>query len=507
MQALLMHADRDFDVERALPGNVDALTADLELNTLLNAMAAGDPPLFEVARRALLQSLIDPDAITYRQQVLADCLQTPTLARDIYGIAGDALEAQRTVWGSILERDSPRLILRTSVRKMEILTVFLRRLRDLADTNAGRVASPGLSQFFAMLAAELDDDYFNLIERYLKELNLRGGLRFSARLSQGNKGADYTLRRGRAQGFLARMLDRSGYSFTIADRDEAGAVALAELEDRALNHVADALAQSVDHVLNFLRMLRTEVGFYVACLNLADALSDIGGARTTPDVHPVPDVALRAHGLYDVCLALTLKGQVVTNDVEASAKSLVMITGANQGGKSTFLRSVGLAQLMAQCGMFVGADSYCANACTGVYTHYKREEDETMESGKLDEELARMSDIADHIHAGCLLLCNESFASTNEREGSQIAREVIDAMLAENIKVMFVTHLFDLAWSYHQRRMSAALFLRAPRGDDGARPFRLTEGEPLPTSYGEDTYRKVFGSPISLRRTGPRRPL
>ncbi|HET6866482.1 MAG TPA: hypothetical protein VFH80_11250, partial [Solirubrobacteraceae bacterium] len=143
------------------------------------------------------------------------------------------------------------------------------------------------------------------------------------------------------------------------------------------------------------------------------------------------------------------------------------------------------------------------NACTGVFTHYKREEDETMESGKLDEELARMSEIADHIRAGCLLLCNESFASTNEREGSQIARQVIDAMLAERIKVVLVTHMYDLAASYHQRRLQTALFLRAPRGDDGARPFRLTEGEPLPTSYGQDTYRKIFGPPADAARASP----
>ena len=102
-----------------------------------------------------------------------------------------------------------------------------------------------------------------------------------------------------------------------------------------------------------------------------------------------------------------------------------MITGANQGGKSTFLRSVGVAQLMTQCGMFVGAQSLRVNVCDGVFTHYKREEDETMESGKLDEELARMSEIADHIGAGSVLLCNESFAATNEREGSQIARQVV----------------------------------------------------------------------------------
>ena len=479
------------------------MTQDLELNTLLSVMAAGDPLLFEVARRALLLSLTEPEAIAYRQQILADCLESPAVARDLYAIAGEALEAQRTVWGSILERDSPRLILRTSVRKMEILTGFLRRLRELADMQANSVASAGLSRFFAMLVEELSDDYFDLIEGYLKELKLKGGVRFSAHLTTGNKGTEYTLRRAPDQGFIARMLERSGYSFTLADRDEAGAVALAELEDRALNQVADALARSVDHVLDFLRMLRTEVGFYVACLNLTDQLAALGGSTTTPAILPVNAVTLRARGLYDVCLALTLKQPVVANDVEAGGKSLVMITGANQGGKSTFLRSVGLAQLMAQCGMFVAADSYLANACAGVFTHYKREEDETMESGKLDEELARMSDIADQIHGGCLLLCNESFASTNEREGSQIARQIIDAMLAENIKVVFVTHMFELAQTYYERQMSTALFLRAARAEDGARSFRLSAGEPLPTSYGEDTYHKIFGAPVKAATARP----
>ena len=85
----------------------------------------------------------------------------------------------------------------------------------------------------------------------------------------------------------------------------------------------------------------------------------------------------------------------------ADGKSLVMITGANQGGKSTFLRSIGLAQLMTQSGMFVGAESLQMNMCDAVFTHYKREEDRAMESGKLDEELARMSEIADHITPGC----------------------------------------------------------------------------------------------------------
>jgi len=71
--------------------------------------------------------------------------------------------------------------------------------------------------------------------------------------------------------------------------------------------------------------------------------------------------------LYDICLALTVKRKVVSNDVNADKKDLVIITGANQGGKSTFLRSIGLSQMMMQCGMFTPAETFTANVCDGPF--------------------------------------------------------------------------------------------------------------------------------------------
>jgi DNA mismatch repair ATPase MutS len=201
-----------------------------------------------------------------------------------------------------------------------------------------------------------------------------------------------------------------------------------------------------------------------------------------------------------VCLTLHLDDRAVGNTVDADGKQLLMITGANQGGKSTFLRSVGVAHLMMQSGMFVGARSFRAGVRTGVFTHYKREEDATMRSGKLDEELRRMSDIADEIGPDALLLCNESFASTNEREGSEIARQVVRAMLDRGIRVVFVTHMYDLAHGFHAQHLGTAMFLRAERHPDGRRTFKLVAGEPLPTSYGEDSYRRIFGAGDQIRR-------
>jgi len=202
-------------------------------------------------------------------------------------------------------------------------------------------------------------------------------------------------------------------------------------------------------------------------------------------------------GLYDVCLALTMNRQVVGNAVMADKVDLVTITGANQGGKSTFLRSIGLAQLMMQCGMFVPADSFCANLCAGLFTHFKRKEDAAMKSGKLDEELSRMSVIVDRLTPNALVLFNESFAATNEREGSEIARQIVSALVERRVKVFFVTHLYALARGFYDTGRADTIFLVAERRADGERTFKMVEGEPTQTSYGKDLYHSVFGDPES----------
>ncbi len=494
MKVLLMHRDTDFDYGRALDEEVDDLVADLELETLFAAMAGKDPFLFEVSRRAVLQGLGDPAAIRYRQQVLIDAISHPTLIRELYELSGEAIEAERKVWRFIFQ-DMPTSLLSRSTEVMKQFVPFLARVRELVEAHAGNVNSEGFMRFFEMVRTELDESYLATVEAHLKELKFRHGQLFSADLGPSNKGTDYVLRRPRER-TLRERLPFGGFSrlsFTIPDRDENGFRALTQLQDSGLKEPAVARVQAADHVLSFFIALHTEVGFYLACLNLREQLAAKAQDICFPEPLAPSEQALSAADLYDPCLALKLSERVVASDLKADGKTLVMITGANQGGKSTFLRAIGLGQLMMQAGMFTPARSLRANVCAEVFTHYKREEDESMEGGKLDEELKRMSQIAERIRPNCLLLCNESFASTNEREGSEIARQVVRAMTDNGIKVVFVTHLFDLADSLRRRQLETALFLRAERAPDGTRTFRVLEGDPLPTSHGRDSYERIFG--------------
>jgi DNA mismatch repair ATPase MutS len=495
MKAYLMFRDRDFDLQGKLPWNQEALIQDLELNTLVNAMALGDSFLLDVAGKALLTSLTDLDTILYRQDVLRDSLKNAALVRDIYAIAMEAITGEKKAyWGAFSKY--PPAILDRSIVVLQLFVGLLKKLRAIADEQAGQFESEGFTRLFAMLQTELSDEYFLVIEDHLRELKFRGGVLISAELGKGHKGVNYVLRKphNNKEGWRDRLFAKKPptYTFRIADRDEAGARALSELKDRGIHLAANALAQSCDHILSFFKMLRTELAFYIGCLNLQEQLAQLG----EPLAFPAPAApGERRHTfseLYDVCLALNMKQKIVGNTGAADGRNLVIITGANQGGKSTFLRSIGLAQLMMQCGMLVPAESFCANVCDGLFTHYKREEDTTMKSGKLDEELSRMSDVVDHLTANSMVLFNESFAATNEREGSEIARQIISALIEKQLKVFYVTHLYDFAHGFFERNLADAIFLRAERQLDGERTFRVVEGEPLQTSYGEDLYVKIF---------------
>jgi DNA mismatch repair ATPase MutS len=527
MKAFLLYPDRDFDptlllerrergshqrqkelereLEQSLPWNHAALSQDLELNVLLKTMARGDAFLFAVAMVGLLKGVADPSVIIYRQEIMRDCLESGTVVRQIYEIVIQALKGQRERHWSIMSR-YPAGTLHHAVDVLGVFVEGLKKLRAVADQNKEAFKSRGFSRLFAMLQAELSDNYFGIIDQHLRRLKFSDGVLVSAQLSKGNKGTNYVLRRPyRERGWLARLLQQSeGYTYHLHPRDEAGAQALGTLRDRGVNLVANAMAQSMDHISSFFQMLRTELAFYIACLNLYEHLQQLGAPVCFPNPTHLGQPELSFAGLYDVSLAISKNAAAVGNDLNANGKDFIVITGANTGGKSTFMRSLGLAQIMMQAGMFVPADEFSAEVRSAVVTHYKREEDLTMESGKLDEELRRMSEVVERLRPGSMLLMNESFAATNEREGSEIATQITTALTEKGVKICYVTHLYHFAHRLHEKSLPNVVFLRAERRPDGSRTFKLIEAGPLQTSYGEDLYRRIFGQERSETSQSPK---
>ena len=491
MRSRLLLADADIDVE-ALPGLDPALTTDLGLDRVLAAMARGDHVIERVVPRLFATPLATTDAIRYRQASVRDAVTSPAVVRELYTVATDAIEAERRIWGSAMR--NAELVLDRAANVLGGFVEAFRELRRIEAEHGEAFTSPGFTAFFRMVATDLDDAWLAEVEDHLTRLRTRT-LHVSARLGDGARGTDYVLHRSPStiRGWRDRIgLEERRSTVKVELSDQNAMNTMSELRATAIAPTAGVTLESADHVLAFFRQLQVELAFLIGCANLHETLTAAGGAVAYPD--PTEDGAtrtFRATGLYDPGLRLTIDGPVVPNDLDTSRQRLVVITGANGGGKSTVLRAVGLAQLLLGAGMFVAAESLTASVAPAIRTHFTREEDASLAGGRLDEELTRLAALVDVTTPGTLVLLNESLSTTNEREGAAIARGVVDALVDAGVEVWCVTHNHHLASGLADAEPPRAHFLRAERGD-GERPFRLVVAPPLPTSHGMDLYRRII---------------
>jgi hypothetical protein len=501
-----MSPDTDFDPNREPPPYAEDLTQDLQLAPLLDAMAAGDTFIREMCEAALLAGCTDTEEIAHRHAVLADCDRHREVIVELYQLATAILEDRRRIHRTSLYFGAESR-LHMSINVLAACLPALTRLRDLSDSEAPSFASEAFGRFFDTVRHDLDYPYLATVEQELGQLRLTRGMLLNAALGEGNTGVDFVLRTPdeTKRTFFHRVpLVRPTRSFVIPDRDEASFNALRALRDDALDDASAAAGESVSHVIDFFTVLRRELAFYLGCLNLADALRALGHQVCVPTLGPSDSTRHVGQAVYDASLALDNRTTAVPSDLDNTDAPVVLITGANRGGKSTFLRAVGIAALLARCGCYASASGYEVPLYREVITHFRREEDVELASGKFDEELTRMAIVADQLRSGSLLLSNESFSSTNEREGSQIAEEVLRGLADAGVQIVMVTHMFELA-ELMRTGATATRFLRAERREGGERSFRILPGAPSETSYAMDLYRRMFEHEAP-RPTDGRRP-
>ncbi len=495
-----------FDVyeekSRRKRSNDNELTEDLNLSVIFQAMSQKDKFLYQTAKNVVLNSLTDISTLIYRQKVLQDCLNNKavtekfyTLATDVLNEAADYVQNMQPSYSKIISTSTK---LMNSVALFEVLVVKLERLRSLSRPAEKEFHSEGFSRFYGQQTDYLTDGFFvNLKQNIsdLKYLSEGGKIVIGSGMGTGMKGTGHILRRisrYTSQENSNKKLKRNAADNEIFLDNNRLANSAREVEDAALIHILRLINHFNSSMLDYFEQLHYEAGFYLGCINLHNILSDILAPITFPVPEGTGNRNLVFDRLYDVSLALNEKEIPVGNTLKASEKTLLIITGANQGGKTTFLRSIGIAQLFMQCGMFVPSAYYAANVCDRIFTHFTREEDAGMNSGKLDEELLRMNNIIEQISVNSMLLVNEPLATTTEREGSEIASEIVTALYELGVKVLFVTHLYEFSDHLYCLNLTQALFLRAERSENGGRTFCIKPGCPLHTSYGEDLFNSIM---------------
>jgi DNA mismatch repair protein MutS len=482
----LLFPDRDLDLAHPFPFGWEDVEHDLGLGDVYRAMAGEDGYLLEVVRKVLAQGLTSQAAtVLHRQEAVREALERPDLVEALYTLAGETLAAKRRESYGLFRRDRPDLY--GAIKAMEALLKGLRALLALLQRTP--LTSPPFQALKARLEAVLTPAFFRQAEAHLEALRFPKGVWMAAGLSREGRSQGYTLLppEERRAWWPFGKRPRT-YVLTLHPRDEAGARILGEIREKGILEAAKALATAVEEVARFFESLRAEAGFLLGAARLAGRLKALG----LPLAFPTPAEGLRLafRGLYDVGLALR-QGMAVGNDLEAHGRNPILITGANRGGKTTFLRSLGLAQLFLQAGLFVGGERFESGLVDGLFTHFKREEDRALEAGKFEEELRRLDGLVAHLTPKPLFLFNESFAATSELEGSELGAQVVRALVEAGVRVVFVTHFYTLAAAFLGDERT--LFLKAERLPDGRRTYRLRLEPPEPTAYAQDLLRQVFG--------------
>jgi hypothetical protein len=191
-----------------------------------------------------------------------------------------------------------------------------------------------------------------------------------------------------------------------------------------------------------------ELRFYLAWLALIGPLRDAGLPFCYPEVSTT-DSAVEARDLFDLALALRRDPAgdgIVTNDLQLSAaERLLVITGPNQGGKTTFARAIGQLHHLAAIGVPVPGSQARLGLGNAVHTLFARAEDPSDLTGRLEAELTRARSILDELRPGDVVIMNESFASTTADDSLALDRALISEITGRGAVCVVVTFLTELA--------------------------------------------------------------
>jgi len=243
---------------------------------------------------------------------------------------------------------------------------------------------------------------------------------------------------------------------------------------------------------------RAELGFYLALAKLFDRVREAGIPLTYPKL--ADSRYYRVRDAYDITLLAKNVTNIVPNDIEFTPEEpFFYLTGANGGGKTTYLRAVGVSAVF----LLWGAPMPCRSAevwpPSCVYTHFPR--DERFENkGRYFDESDRVNEILASADGNAMALFNETYATTSEERAVEQTQKLAQEMFDRKIFGVYITH-------HHGVTDHGVPFLNVviDPEDNNRRTYKVERKRAVSGSFARDVLKKYGLTREALEKRFPKK--